>query len=1306
MAGFTLEELGVSTEEDETQDDVVVEPTVTKEPEPAVSTGFTLEELNGSQPSAAAPEPVVAAEPETIDPAVQQEAADRQSMIKMMGVDPFTGEVVNDNPVSMIPGILDINEEASAEFDRLKGLYPEFFPTDFQVETDRPWYQFGFGEKPTERVRGTAADKIFTYSDGRQQVAPSDYQMITDESGVEVLVPGNATAEQIAQAKMTGVFTDTAELPELSRSMYDSFAATPEGREAAMRLYESYVALGETSALGQPTYKGKAIPIPDILPFTDPGLDFTDNIDDGIIQGAKGLVQVLAAGNDYLNALGNDIANSAIDATEEITGMDIGDIDMTSDTVGFVDDVFPSPPMDSNSLLDSVALEGSQLIVGGSAGTKVGNWLERGLSRISAKLGGVSNAAEASQYLMRYAPKVASTTKILSTEAGMAAALNPDIETLFIGENAMLPLSQGITVDPEDPQYKQIMAKKANILADALFGARVLQTGVESAVAATKVVYLFSGAGTITGVLSKNSRQEAFVNNVLDQLAVAAEPGASAQRVNQIKRELLQYISDNKDVIMEVDGKQVEIGLSTLAAVQRAVKNNDTETARRIISAARTIEQGVIGNKNTTGELATVQGRPSQSLVDETGEMVEARGGSDAVNQTGDILREEANAPIIDAQKGVAAAEAEATNFSARIAEEVDNDPFFGSKIEQLNDLDGVSIVLDKNASMDSIVNKLRQANTVMTQKKDELFGKIKGGRLNLRNAEGQQFGEILYERLSVLNKSFLDAGNPKKPGNSQLGDLLAVVSEMDEADAIKFLSNNVTFQDLYTSVRPNLVDTLSRLERDGSFEATSALQNLLEIKRLIDDDAIEYLNETGQIRKIASAAEAMDYYKNEFSQYWRDGGVLQELDRVNNSSAGRLDLPGPLDATRQQVEGALTDANRLQGSNMLDTLMLPDAGGSVADVVDYVIADAVVALDTQAGKALNEVDFAGVRQKLMERASLLDGNPATKPAADQIRSFLRTMTRMQNISPELAARIDTAKAKLAAAEEQLQTSALNRFFAGSTGQALPNTQAVLDNLFADKQSLGQVDGKPAGQLVDILNQVDAIADPARREATQKGIEASFSNFFRERFLIATREMPDQRGVSAAKIEQELGGVTNFLDKARLVYKDQPEIAEAFETYLDLMGIQVGTRKATSGAGNSITADKTEAIAAANKLVTLTFGALSRIGARVRASFTGFINDKINPAASVRLGETLLSNADEFLEIARKVIPDPDKGMSQEQMDLLYAWAIRSGIYSEEDESSEQDFMMSLIETAATVEGAVQQGKKNIESQMLNLLPQ
>jgi hypothetical protein len=1248
--------------------------------------------------------PVVEAVPESIDPAVQQEVADRQAMIEMMGVDPYTGEVVSNNPVSMIPGILDINENAAAEFDRLKGIYPQFFNKDFQVETERPWYQFGFGEKPTQRVRGTEDDEVFTYSDGRQQVAPSDSKMVADDSGVEVLVPGYATDEQISQAKLTGVFTDTEELPELSRSMYDSFAATPEGREAAMLLYKTYVAVGETSALGQPTYKGKSIPIPDTLPFTDPGLDFTDNIDNGIMQGAKGLVQVLAAGNDYLNALGNDIANSAIDATEEITGMDIGDFDMTSDTVGDLEKAFPSPPMDSNSLLDSVALEGSSLLVGAGGGVKVGNWLERGLSRISAKLGGVSNAAEASQYLMRYAPKVASTTRVLSTEAGMAAALNPDIETLFVGQNAMLPLAQGIEVDPQDPQYKQIMSKKANILADALFGARVIQTGVEGGVAATKIVYLFSGAGTITGLLSKNSRQEAFVNNTLRQLAVAAEPGASPERASQIQKEIIQYIQDNKDVIMEVDDKNVEIGLSTLAAVQRAIRNDDTETARRIISAARTLEQGVIGNRNATGELATVQGRPSQSLVDVTKDIAENRGGADAVSETGDILREEANAPIIDAQRGVAAAEADATNFSARIAEEVRNDPFFGSKIQKLNTVDGVSIVLDRNSSMDRIVTSLRKANTEMSQKKDELFGKIKGGRLNLRNAEGQQFGEALYERLSVLNKQFLDAGNPKKPGNSQIGDLLAVVNELDKSDAIKFLSNKVTFEDLYTSVRPNLVDTLSRLERDGSFEASSALQDLLQLKSLIDDDAIEYLNDTGQIKKIASAEEAMDYYKNEFSQYWRDGGVLQELDRVNNSSAGRLNLPGPLDATRQQVEGALTDANRLQGSNMIDTLMLPDAGGSVDDVVDYVIADAVVALDTQAGKALNEVDFTAVRQKLMERASLLDGNPATSPAADQIRSFLRTITQMQNISPELAARIDTARARLVEAEDQLKSSALNRFFAGNTGQALPNTQAVLDKLFADTQSLGTVQGEPAGQLVDILNKINEIPDPAFREATHKGLQASFSNFLRERFLIATREMPDQRGISAAKIEQELGGVTNFLDKARLIYADQPAIPEVFETYLELLGIQANTRKATSGAGNSITADKTEAIAAANKMVTLTFGALSRLGARVRASATGFINDKINPEDSIRIAEELLSRPDEFLEIARKVVPDSTKGMTEEQMDLMYAWVLRSGIYSEEDENSQQDFMMALIDAAAKVEETAVQGKSRIDDQMQRFL--
>ena len=56
MAGFTLEELGVSTEEEETQEDIVVDPPVAEEPEPLSTTGFTLQDLTGD-PSVAAEQP-------------------------------------------------------------------------------------------------------------------------------------------------------------------------------------------------------------------------------------------------------------------------------------------------------------------------------------------------------------------------------------------------------------------------------------------------------------------------------------------------------------------------------------------------------------------------------------------------------------------------------------------------------------------------------------------------------------------------------------------------------------------------------------------------------------------------------------------------------------------------------------------------------------------------------------------------------------------------------------------------------------------------------------------------------------------------------------------------------------------------------------------------------------------------------------------------------------------------------------------------------------------------------------------------
>ena len=1235
----------------------------------------------------------------SLDPAVQEEMNNRASMIEIVGIDPYNGKVVNENPTYMIPGIMDTNEDVSAEYERLKTIYPEQFPQQFDVAGDKSF--FGFGARKNNKIMGTAADKVFTFKDGSQKVAPRSYSILETDDGREILMPPDATTEEVEQAKLSGVYNEN-KLPEPSRSMYDGFPATEEGRTAAMELYRAYEEVGEEALGGLGvTYNGVLIPMPDMSMFSAPDLDTGDSISSGIYEGTKGIISTLAAINDMVAAGGNKLANDAIDITNQLMGTDLKDVDLTTNAVGTVDKVMPSGPTDSDSLLDALVFEGTQLLVGGTTGNKLGNGLNSVLSRISNKLGGGKNTAEASQYLVRYAPKASNAIKVLSTEAGMAAALNPDVGTLFIGEDALLPLATGITADPGSPEYKQLLAKKANILADAILGARVLQGGIEATAKSAKLVYIFSGAGTVTGALRTGTREQKFVESVTQRLAIAAEPGASPERIVELQKEITKLIDDNQEVIANIDDNEVSIGLSTLAAVQFALRNNDTETAKRILSTAQVIEQGALGNKLNTGELASVQGRPGAILDDTATEMFDSRGGDAAVSETGDILRAEANAPIANAEAGVKAAEVEASEFATRIANEISSDPLIGSKLNQLNNIDGISVVIDRNSSADSILNSLKNANKIMTDRKNELFDAIPqgaafdydsfGNLIETLSKETDQFGtegaEFLNKRLIATIKAAYKK-NVKEVAPSGLldasGNPIASAQTNTKDIATELFESGVDFKRLYNDIRPAISELAGEAFDSGRGPVGKRLR---QVVKFIDEQVEFVANNNPNAKDTAEAA--MEYYKNEFVPFWGDGGVLQEVDRLNNTSAGRLNKAGPIDATRENVVNSINDKTRLQADNILNVLMTKEGGGSVDDVVDYIIADAVSLLDTQAGKPLNEVDFASVRQTLSDRASLLDGNPATKGASDKIRAFLQQMQRLQTISPEIAARITKANDRLKQVKDAAYKGALGRFFAGADGKPLTNTEEVLNKYFNDKQSLGMSEGAPSGDLVDLMRTINSIADPAERDLTQKGVEAAFSKFFREKFLIASKELPNQRGISEAKITEELGGITNFLNKADIIFVNNPENVEGLKTLLELNGVQVGTRKATSGAGNSITADKAAAITAVNKLVTLTFGALSRIGARVRSGASGFIADTLDGGESARIAENLLSNPKKFVEIANKVLPADNAAMSQEQVELLYAYLIRSQIYREKDENSEEDFMMAVADIMAKGEQAV-----------------
>ena len=123
--------------------------TIEQSPEEKTQGNWWDQDTTIEEPEAQEPE-VVNTATTSLDPAVQEEMNNRASMIEIVGIDPYNGEVVNENPTYMIPGIMDINEDVSAEFERLKTIYPEQFPEQFDVAGDKSF--FGFGARKNIRL--------------------------------------------------------------------------------------------------------------------------------------------------------------------------------------------------------------------------------------------------------------------------------------------------------------------------------------------------------------------------------------------------------------------------------------------------------------------------------------------------------------------------------------------------------------------------------------------------------------------------------------------------------------------------------------------------------------------------------------------------------------------------------------------------------------------------------------------------------------------------------------------------------------------------------------------------------------------------------------------------------------------------------------------------------------------------------------------------------------------------------------------------------------------------------------------------
>jgi hypothetical protein len=734
-----------------------------------------------------------------------------------------------------------------------------------------------------------------------------------------------------------------------------------------------------------------------------------------------------------------------------------------------------------------------------------------------------------------------------------------------------------------------------------------------------------------------------------------------------------------------------------MTALERAIAKEDFAGAQEIVLRAQSLKKGVVQSGNAPKTMVKTA-KPSTEFERVTLQTENALGGNTGINNASDEIAASGMNEVNTASAKIYNLENEIVAVDDALAQVIETgDAGIISKVNDLESSLGFQINAGANQSADAIRNNLSEASKIMDTEKNRLFGLVKGGEVDVND---------MVSTLQSLQPNQLDIAASALPGDSMLGKLLNQVKlgmrevdgkmvketeeQMRERVAKWADKNGLDYGTLFTDVRVSLSDSIGRMTaQNASAAEKGAAQTLIKFKQWIDNDAIKHVQKTGDDATVEAAEDALNYFKNDWAKYWDDGSVLTDVGRLRRETLGR-GKQGPmfLDESRNLITDSLSNRNREVVGNMVDLLKRPEAGESATDVVDYIIGDTLTKISNRVDdpSKLANLDISDIRTSLQDYSAIIRVNFPKE--ADKLDNFLGTLRTAKGDKAALESQLKIAQETAKKAEDNIFKRELKTFFDEA---GIPNVDGFesFEKLFSGRGKLRtNPNGPSEGILAEVINRAQATGNPL----VMDGLQAAYSRFVRENFLTATREAGGNRMVGLAALNKSENSLSQVLEYGDEVYKDKPLVMQAFRGILEEAGLVQRSRNSKSVGVSSGTAEAQEAVAAVNRTVTMTLGVLSRLGARVRAFSSGVIMSNIDPVATAQVLDKLMADPDYFIRVAKKVTKedgavDPDGAM------LLRQWLIRSGIYSEDNEPSEEDFLLQL----ADAELGYRKGKAEVE---------
>lgn len=872
---------------------------------------------------------------------------------------------------------------------------------------------------------------------------------------------------------------------------------------------------------------------------------------------------------------------------------------------------------------------------------------------------------------LEYAPKlpglVQNTLKFAGFDAGVSASMDEDLGGLLIGSDPKQKLinldswsgglTKGIEVDPNSPEWEQAMAKRTNIFLDGLVASGIAQKGIEGLGSVSKLFYGFTIKPLVTP-FSKQSKEDAIVADMMDNiLSVIGKSSNDADAVAGIAR----LINDNQEafstIIKSLDGKEVEIGLSSMDALDQGLRNIDlskypelnlsASDIRRLQSTSQGINKS--GEQLTGGQLSDVRAGPTREIEEITDLVEDAAGGSTSVKSGFEAIQDAGTLEIQTVRNNVDDLTKRLEVAKGDIELLIKNDPELGPKLKALSELEEFNFSQLPRQSAEELETYIRTSFDEMTAKKDDLYKAVSGGEVDpegiidvLTQLSGQKLdiGLVGLNRASPVSELLnLTKKKMVKPEGWKTGDDL--VEESDEVvfERVSDFLEGISYGELY-SFRGDL----ARIKND-LFKSTDAVQiatarDFNDIIKYIDEDALDYAaRQNPTLQDSVDAAKS--YYSDTYAPVWKDAGVLEEYARNYTIKKNLPNLPaGTLDTNTQLLTDIIDNPNAVnQTNNIIDLLKTSEIEGISASVIpDYIIGNASVKIKNllARGKSFDDIEISSILDSLDQYGGTLSKNFPDE--TQRLQTFINELRSQKGTVAEITSQLDDAVALSKTIEDDIYNKKLKDFF---------------DDRNIPIQSEGAYSSLNTIMKRGNLNLIDDLLEYGKNDPIIiDALKASYARTFRNDVLGSVTEFSGTKNLktgAALKAQEELN---NILATGKRIFSDQPDIPAALESVLDVAYIITGNRRAKNIAGQSDTAIYTAAKQASDRAITYIFGVLNRIGARVRSGVTGVLGSVDSEIGQIT--DAVLADPDYFVEVANRIASNAEPSTLRKEVILPY----------------------------------------------------